>query len=158
MPRTTRFARVMPVALLMSALVFGSLWHSVDALAQSSGGGRTSSSQAVQGSSGTSSTSKGTTQSTQSGFDPQRYIDDGWSVLGPVTIRSVDGESIIIHQYKNDLVIDLKVNKVTVVDYANNSSISVSGLAPQRQVYVCRRENEVVVVSLPEARKGVVER
>jgi hypothetical protein len=86
------------------------------------------------------------------------YLAQGYSVVGPHYVALVSPQSIVLQTGAKDLGIDLVGKKLVVIDQ-NSRTLTLSAAQKGKRVAVCRKENNVVVVVLPdkELREGVNE-
>jgi hypothetical protein len=104
----------------------------------------TSEGQTTQGQTASSQT----TTSTTSPITP--YVAAAYSIVGPTTVTSVEMKSITLSAGQNDLGIDLTGKNVVVIDQ-NSKALTLSAVRKGTRVYVCRKNNNVVVVVLPDS-------
>jgi hypothetical protein len=76
------------------------------------------------------------------------YVASGYSIVGPIYVSSVSSQDIVLSTGANNLGIDLTGKKVTLIDQ-NYRPLSLSAVQKGTRVYVCRRDNNVVVIVLP---------
>jgi hypothetical protein len=89
-------------------------------------------------------------QSAQSAPSPiTPYVAQAYSIVGPINVYSVSARDIVLYTGANNLGIDLAGKNVTVIDQ-NSRSLSLSAVQKGTRVYVCRKDNNVVVVVLPD--------
>jgi hypothetical protein len=89
-----------------------------------------------------------TTTSTTSPITP--YVAAAYSIVGPTTVTSVALKSITLSAGQTDLGVDLTGKNVVVIDQ-NSKALTLSAVKKGTRVYVCRKDNNVVVVVLPDA-------
>jgi hypothetical protein len=76
------------------------------------------------------------------------YVASGYSIVGPNNVSSVSSEGIVLYTGGKDLGIDLIGKKVVMIDQ-NSNPLTLSAVQKGTRVYVCRKDNNVVVVVLP---------
>ena len=76
------------------------------------------------------------------------YVAQAYSIVGPINVFSVSSRNIVLYTGANNLGIDLAGKNVTVIDQ-NSRPLSRSAVKKGTSVYVCRKDNNVVVVVLP---------
>ncbi|MCA1959163.1 MAG: hypothetical protein LDL33_00095 [Desulfomonile sp.] len=83
----------------------------------------------------------------------ENYLNQGWSVVGPLKIRSADSKEIKLQAPKEDLKISLEGKTLTVTNPDAGITASAGSLQPDTWVYVCQLERNVVVVLSPQTAK-----
>ena len=68
--------------------------------------------------------------------------------MGPINVSSVSSQDIVLYTGAKDLGIDLTGKNVVVIDQ-NSRPLTLSAVQKGTRVYVCRKDNNVVVVVLP---------
>jgi hypothetical protein len=76
------------------------------------------------------------------------YVAQAYSIVGPINVSSVSSQGIVLYTGAKDLGIDLTGKKVVVMDQ-NSRPLTLSAVQKGTRVYVCRKDNNVVVVVLP---------
>lgn len=76
------------------------------------------------------------------------YVAMAYSIVGPMNVSTVALQSISLYAGKADLGIDLTGKNVVVIDQ-NSRPLTLSAVEKGTRVYVCRKDNNVVVVVLP---------
>jgi hypothetical protein len=89
-------------------------------------------------------------QAAQSAPSPiMPYVGQAYSIVGPINVFSVSARDIVLYTGANNLGIDLAGKNVTVIDQ-NSRPLALSAVQKGTRVYVCRKDNNVVVVVLPD--------
>jgi hypothetical protein len=76
------------------------------------------------------------------------YVAQAYSIVGPIKVFAVSSRDIVLYTGANNLGIGLTGKNVTVIDQ-NSQPLSLSAVKKGTSVYVCRKDNNVVVVVLP---------
>ena len=76
------------------------------------------------------------------------YVAQAYSIVGPINVSSVSSQDIVLYTGANNLGIDLTGKNVVVIDQ-NSRPLTLSAVQKGTRVYVCRKDNNVVVVVLP---------
>jgi hypothetical protein len=102
------------------------------------------------------SSTQGTTQAPTGSQSPPSppspitpYVAQAYSIVGPINVSSVSSQDIVLYTGANNLGIDLTGKKVVVIDQ-NSRPLTLSAVQKGTRVYVCRKDNNVVVVVLPD--------
>lgn len=83
------------------------------------------------------------------GLDVQKYIANGYSSIGPITVESVSNQTLVLFTAPKNIKINLTGRTVRTVDLSNRS-LALSSLKKGARVYVFQKKNEVIVCSLPK--------
>ncbi len=97
--------------------------------------------------------SPGTTQAPTGSQSPASpitpYVAMAYSIVGPTHVASVSTQDIVLHMGAQNLGIDFTGKNVVVIDQ-NSNPLTLSTVQKGTRVYVCRKDNNVVVVVLPD--------
>ena len=97
--------------------------------------------------------SPGTTQAPTGSQSPASpitpYVAMAYSIVGPTHVVSVSTQDIVLHMGANNLGIDFTGKNVVVIDQ-NSRPLTLSAVQKGTRVYVCRKDNNIVVVVLPD--------
>ena len=77
------------------------------------------------------------------------YVAMAYSIVGPTHVASVSTQDIVLHMGAQNLGIDFTGKNVVVIDQ-NSNPLTLSAVQKGTRVYVCRKDNNVVVVVLPD--------
>lgn len=77
------------------------------------------------------------------------YVAAGYTIVGPIYVSSASSGNIVLYTGHSDVGIDLTGKQVIVVD-ATYKRLTIGDVKKGTKVYVCRKDNNVVVMVLAE--------